>query len=87
MYNKLEHISLKYFQKWSLSFSSIAPYDSQGWKNCCLIVFVITCEATLGLQSIHSYTFKLCKNHTKDSWIRQESHQHSKNPLADLENH
>jgi len=31
--------------------------------------------------------FKICKNNTKDSWITQESHQHSKNPLADLENH
>jgi len=45
------------------------------------------CTISKVLQSIHPYTFKICKNTTKDSWITQESHQHSKNPLADLENH
>jgi len=39
------------------------------------------------LQSIHPYTFKICKNHAKDSWITQVSHQYSKNPLVDMENH
>jgi len=45
------------------------------------------CTISKVLQSIHPYTSKICKNTTKDSWITQESHQHSKNPLADLENH
>jgi len=45
------------------------------------------CTISKDLQSIHPYIFKKCKNTTKDSWITQESHQHNKNPLADLENH
>jgi len=45
------------------------------------------CTISKDLQSFHSYTFKITKNHTQVSWITQESHQHSKNPLADLENH
>jgi len=45
------------------------------------------CTILKDLQNIHPYTFKICKNHTKDSWITQESHQDSKKPLADLENH
>ena len=43
------------------------------------------CTISKDLQSIHPYTFKICKNTTKDSWITQESHQHSTNPRADLE--
>ena len=31
--------------------------------------------------------FQNMQNTSKDSWITQESHQHCKNPLADLENH
>jgi len=45
------------------------------------------CTISKDLQSIHPYTFKIFKNTTKDSWITQETHQHNKNPLADLENH
>ena len=43
------------------------------------------CTISKVLQSIHPYTSKICKNTTKDSWITQESHQHNKNPLADME--
>jgi len=35
------------------------------------------------LQSLHPYTFKICKNTQKTL----ESHQHNKTPLADLKNH
>ena len=45
------------------------------------------CTISKVLQRIHPYTSKICKNTTKDSWITQESHQHNKNPFADLENH
>jgi len=45
------------------------------------------CTISKDLQSLHSYTFKISKIHTKDSWITQESQQHSNDPLADLENH
>ena len=45
------------------------------------------CTISKDLQSIHPYTSKICKNTIKDSWITQESHQHNKNPLTDLENH
>jgi len=45
------------------------------------------CTISKDLQSIHPYNFKISKNHKQDSWITQESHRHSKNPLADLENH
>ena len=45
------------------------------------------CTISKYLQSIHPYISKICKNPTKDFWITQESHQHSKNPLEDLENH
>jgi len=45
------------------------------------------CTISKVLQSIHPFTSKICKNTTKEFWITQESHQHSKNPLADLENH
>jgi len=45
------------------------------------------CTISKVLQSILPYTSKICKNTTKDSWITQVSHQHSKNALADLENH
>ena len=44
------------------------------------------CTISKVLQRIHPYTSKIWKNTTKDSWITQESHQHNKNPLADLEN-
>jgi len=47
LYNKLEHVTLKRWQKISLSFSGIDPHDGQGLRNCCLIVFVIACEATI----------------------------------------
>ena len=30
--------------------------------------------------------FQNMQKYTKDSWITQESYQHSKNPLVDLEN-
>jgi len=30
-----------------LSFSGIAPPDGKELRNCCLIVFVIACDATL----------------------------------------
>ena len=36
--------------------------------------WVWLCIISKDLQSIHSYTFKICKNTTKDSWITQESH-------------
>ena len=49
--------------------------------------WALLCTISKVLQRIHPYTSKICKNTTKDSWITQESHQHSKNPLADLENH
>ena len=39
------------------------------------------CTISKDLQSIHPYTFKICKNTTKDSWITQESHQHSRTLL------
>jgi len=61
-------------------------------SNLSYIQFVKTtlawlCTISKVLQRIHPYTSKICKNTTKDSWITQESHQHSKNPLVDLENH
>ena len=54
------------------------------------IGFEYFCEFSLFQKIYNVYslnTFKIRKTHTQDTWITQESHQHDKKPLVDLENH
>jgi len=72
---KLMHMFLYWFtQTWATSSLSRQPEPDFALFQKIYKVYTLTLS-------------KYAKTHTKDSWITQESHQHNKTTLADLENH